>query len=196
MKLLLIDNYDSFTYNLVHLIEKIIGSKPDVRFNDAVDAASAAAYDRIIISPGPGLPSSAGNTMTIIDKLWQHTPILGVCLGHQAIAASMGFDLYNLPHPKHGVSESAFHHYNSLQPNPPFPLFRGMSETFPVGRYHSWAVKSDSVSRDFFVSATASDGCVMALEHRYLNLKGVQFHPESILTPQGEQIVHNWFYSA
>lgn len=193
MKILLVDNYDSFTYNLVHLVERILGCKPDVRYNDAVDAHEASSYDRIIISPGPGVPSEAGNVLSIIQSLWQTKPILGICLGHQAIAHGMGFSLYNLDHPNHGVSKSVINHYHSNSLQIPSPLFAGMDEEFNVGLYHSWAVNKASISADFFVSATTSNDCVMAMEHRHLNLKGVQFHPESILTPQGEQIVRNWF---
>ena len=186
MKILVFDNYDSFTYNLVHLTEKITGEKPDVFRNDQISLDEAAKYDRIILSPGPGIPAEAGLLLPLIKRFASSKPILGVCLGHQAIGEAFGAKLINLATVYHGVATKM----NLTQKSS--LLFKGMNDHFSAGRYHSWIIDKETLPDDFEVTATDDNGYIMAMQHKHFNLQSVQFHPESILTPEGETIMRNW----
>jgi anthranilate synthase component 2 len=193
MRLFLLDNYDSFTYNLVHLLSSITGQEITVQLNDEVDFELVAQHDRILLSPGPGLPSEAGQMPELIRRFASTHPILGVCLGHQALGEFFGGQLINLPTVHHGVS-----HFVSVENKvgeKPSKLFNGLPSGFEVGRYHSWAVEETSLPAAVKVTARDNDGVVMALEHQILDICGVQFHPESVLTPLGEAILRNWLNS-
>ncbi|MDI9358937.1 MAG: aminodeoxychorismate/anthranilate synthase component II [Phycisphaerales bacterium] len=187
MRVLLFDNYDSFTYNLLHLLAVHKHVQVSVCKNDKIDLASVKAYDKIVLSPGPGLPQQAGLLIPLIQNYYKIRPILGVCLGHQAIAVSFGGALYNLPDVFHGVSSDIIIN-QSMHPL----LFKGMNTVLKVGRYHSWAVDAHTLSPAFEVTATDEFGTIMAMQHRNLPIHSVQFHPESILTDQGLKIVSNW----
>ena len=184
MKCVIIDNYDSFTYNLAHLIKEVEG-EVTIFHNDDFQLNELECFDKIILSPGPGLPSQAGQLMNVIRHYAGYKPILGVCLGHQAIAESFGAKLENLSDVFHGVSAEIILPVNS-------PLFVGLKRPIIVGRYHSWAVSKDDFPDCLEIIAETSDGIIMALRHRDYNLYGIQFHPESVLTPQGNRILHNW----
>lgn len=184
MKCVIIDNYDSFTYNLAHLIKEV-GGEVTIFHNDDFQLNELECFDKIILSPGPGIPSQAGQLMNVIRHYAGHKPILGVCLGHQAIAESFGAKLENLSDVFHGVSAEIIQPINS-------PLFGGLKRPIIVGRYHSWAVSKDDFPDCLEIIAETSDGIIMALRHRDYNLYGIQFHPESVLTPQGNRILHNW----
>ncbi len=186
MKILVFDNYDSFTYNLVHLVEKIIHEKVEVFRNDQISLENIAAFDRIILSPGPGIPSEAGLLLPLIKKYASTKPILGVCLGHQAIAEAFGGTLINLDKVFHGVATPV------KTTNKVSPLFMGLNNTLEVGRYHSWIVSDKNFPDELEITAVDENGYIMALQHKTYNLQGVQFHPESVLTPCGEMILQNW----
>lgn len=186
MKILVFDNYDSFTYNLVHLVEKITGDRPDVFRNDELQLEDVEKYDRIILSPGPGVPKEAGLLLPLIKRYASSKPMLGVCLGHQAIAEAFGAKLTNLQTVYHGVAGKM------IRSEVPAVLFRGLKNEFEAGRYHSWIVEKESLPADFEVTATDENGHIMAMQHKNFDLQSVQFHPESILTPDGEQILRNW----
>ncbi len=187
MKLLILDNYDSFTYNIVHAVREE-GVTPTVARNDRITIPEVAAFDKIIISPGPGIPSEAGILPDLLQEYATKKPILGVCLGHQAIAERFGARLLNLPEVYHGLQKPA-----RLLVDDDY-LFDGLPATFPVGRYHSWVVDPEGFPGELEVTAVDDDGNIMALRHRELDVRGVQFHPESILTPQGSAIIHNWLF--
>ena len=184
MNIVIIDNYDSFTFNLVHLIESL-GAKVTVLKNDSFDLVDLEPYDKIVLSPGPGLPSEAGKTMEVIKAYAKTKPILGVCLGHQAIAMAYGGTLTNLSKVCHGISTQGTNLGNDL-------IFEGLSTQVPMGRYHSWVVTPQSVSDPLEVTALSDDGQIMGIRHKQLRLHGIQFHPESILTPDGRTIMNNW----
>ena len=193
MKILVFDNYDSFTYNLVHLVEKIIGDKVDVYRNDQLELGKIAAYDKIILSPGPGLPSEAGLLLPLIKQYAATKSILGVCLGHQAIAESFGGKLLNLSQVFHGVSLPV----NVVKRAAPgirlnADLFDGMPDSFMAGRYHSWVVDPAGFPDELEITAKDPGGHIMAFRHRKYDVLGVQFHPESVLTPEGERVMRNW----
>jgi anthranilate synthase/aminodeoxychorismate synthase-like glutamine amidotransferase len=181
--ILLIDNYDSFTYNLAHLFGEL-GAEVHVRRNDDVDAdeAERLAPSYLVVSPGPGRPESAGETLRILGRMARRVPTLGVCLGHQAIAQAFGGEVGPARELVHGKAGIVRHDTRGL--------FAGLPEELPAGRYHSLAVTR--VPRDFEVSATAPDGEVMAMRHRELPIDGIQFHPESVLTPLGPKIAQNF----
>ncbi len=183
-KCVVVDNYDSFTYNLVHLIKEI-GADVTVVRNDGFRLEALAAFDRIVLSPGPGIPSEAGLLKEVIRHYAGIKPILGVCLGHQAIAEVFGARLSNLPDVFHGVS-------TAVKQLAETPLFAGLPEHFPVGRYHSWIVERESMPDCLEITAESSEGLIMALHHRTYNIHGIQFHPESVLTPDGKRIMANW----
>jgi len=185
MKLLVFDNYDSFTYNLVHIVEKILDTKVDVVKNDEIDLAEVEAYDKIILSPGPGIPNEAGLLLPLIKKYAASKSILGVCLGHQAIAESFGGSLINLEEVYHGVATPI-----SITGDP--DLFNGLDKEIAVGRYHSWIVDAGTLPSELEITARDENNYIMAMKHRNYNVKGVQFHPESVLTPAGETIIKNW----
>ena len=187
MKILLIDNYDSFTYNLLHLIKKACGSgcHIDIVLNDKITADQAGLYDYIIISPGPGIPSEAGNIMDIIGCLYMSRPILGICLGHQAIAEAFGARLECCSKPFHGVKSQIDILDHSA-------LFKGFGNKLNVGRYHSWCVDGKSMPECLKVTAVSNDGAIMAISHKLYKVHGVQFHPESFITGSGVEIIRNF----
>ncbi|NNK89170.1 MAG: aminodeoxychorismate/anthranilate synthase component II [Saprospiraceae bacterium] len=184
MKILVIDNYDSFTYNLVYILRK---EYPDTAIfrNDKITPEQCLAYDSIILSPGPGIPRDAGNLCSIIESCAGKVPILGVCLGHQAIAEYLGGKIRMLEKVYHGVQSLVRH------TNDPQGIFDNIPDLFHAGRYHSWDVISNG-HENFQVTAFSEDECIMAIQNSEMNLYGIQFHPESILTPQGETIVKNY----
>lgn len=185
MKILVFDNYDSFTYNLVHLVEKITGIKVDVFRNDQIALEDIAKYDKIILSPGPGIPSEAGLLLDVIKEYAATKSILGVCLGHQAIGEVFGGTLKNLDNVFHGIATPCKLSANSH-------LFKGLPETIEVGRYHSWILTDENFPPELEVTARDDNNYIMGLQHKKYDVQGVQFHPESVLTPDGEQIVSNW----
>jgi anthranilate synthase component 2 len=189
MNILLLDNYDSFTYNLVHAVEKLSHNRVAVYRNDEIALEEIQKFDKIILSPGPGIPSEAGLLLQVIQEYAASKSILGVCLGHQAIGEAFGAKLVNLDTVHHGVAHpiTLTDHLSRL--------FEGLPETFEVGRYHSWALADEDFPADLQVTARDSRGCIMALQHVDYAIQGVQFHPESILTPFGEKIIKNWLNS-
>lgn len=184
MKLLIFDNYDSFTYNIVHAVREL-GIEPDIFRNDAISIDEIDRYDKIIISPGPGIPSEAGILPELLRRYSPDKSILGVCLGEQAIGECFGATLVNLPEVYHGLQKDV------LITIPDY-IFEGMPDRFPVGRYHSWVVSPENLPDDLEVTAVDDDGNIMALRHKSFDVCGVQFHPESILTPDGINIFRNW----
>jgi anthranilate synthase component 2 len=185
MKILVIDNYDSFTYNLVHLLHEL-NQDAEVWRNDKFELKDVAAFDKILLSPGPGIPSEAGLLLQVIEKYAATKSILGVCLGQQAIAEVFGGELYNLEKPVHGTAT------NIVVKDPNEVVFRGLPQTFKVGRYHSWAVKSENLPKELIITAEDEKGVMMALRHQDLDVRGVQFHPESVLTQFGKEMIKNW----
>ena len=190
MKILVFDNYDSFTYNLVHLVKKITGEKVDVYRNDQITLADVAAYDKIILSPGPGIPKEAGLLLPLIKEYAATKSILGVCLGHQAIAEAFGGTLINLSTVFHGVATPV--KIIPPQAGQKSKILQGLPETIEVGRYHSWIVSDDNFPEELEVTARDGNGYIMGLQHKEFDVQGVQFHPESVLTPDGEKILQNW----
>lgn len=188
MKILVIDNYDSFTYNLVHLLNEL-GHDAEVWRNDKFKIADVEAFDKILLSPGPGIPSEAGLLLEVIKTYAKTKSILGVCLGQQAIAEVFGGELYNLEKPVHGTAT------NIVITDPEEVVFKGLENGFKIGRYHSWAVKSDNLPEELLITATDEKGVMMALRHRDLDVRGVQFHPESVLTENGKEMIANWLDS-
>ena len=190
MKILVFDNYDSFTYNLVHLVEKITHTKVDVFRNDELPMEKAKEYDKIILSPGPGIPSEAGMLLPLIKEYAATKSILGVCLGHQAIGEAFGGTLTNLSTVYHGVATPVV--VRSEKSGVRSPLFEGLPDTIEVGRYHSWVVDENKFPEDLEITARDANGFIMGLQHLKFDVQGVQFHPESVLTPDGEKILRNW----
>jgi anthranilate synthase component 2 len=188
MKVLVFDNYDSFTYNLVHLVQKILGEKVEVFRNDQIPLEKVADYDKIILSPGPGIPEEAGLLLPLIKEYAASKSILGVCLGHQAIGQAFGGSIENLSTVYHGVATNCNLSVDA-------PLFKGLPGHIPVGRYHSWIVKQKGFPQELEITATDDNGFIMALQHKKYDVQGVQFHPESVLTPDGETILRNWLKS-
>jgi anthranilate synthase component 2 len=189
MKILVFDNYDSFTYNLVHLIEQITGNRVDVYRNDELPLEKVKDYDKILLSPGPGVPSEAGLLLPLIKEYAATKSILGVCLGHQAIGEAFGGTLTNLSTVYHGIATPVQQLANEGKHS---RLFEGLAEEFVVGRYHSWVVDQQDFPTDLQITAKEEHGYIMALEHKTYDVQGVQFHPESILTPDGAIILKNW----
>lgn len=187
MKILVFDNYDSFTYNLVHMVEKILHQKVDVYRNDQISLDKVDNYDKIILSPGPGLPEEAGLLLPLIKAYAPTKSILGVCLGHQAIAQVFGGKLENLSTVYHGVSSTV-----QLNKECGGNLFDELPENMVVGRYHSWIVSDNSFPEQLEVTARDENQYIMALKHKHYDVQGVQFHPESVLTPDGEKLMRNW----
>lgn len=185
MKILIFDNYDSFTYNLVHLVKELGFTDVDVHRNDKIALEDIAKYDKIILSPGPGIPSEAGLLLPLIKEYAGKKPILGVCLGHQAIGESFGAKLSNLEDVYHGVA-------TKIEVIKPDYIFEGLDKELEVGRYHSWIVDKEGLPGCIEVTAVDSNGQIMALRHKEYDIHGVQFHPESVLTPAGEIIVRNF----
>lgn len=185
MKILIFDNYDSFTYNLVHLVKELGYTDVDVFRNDKIALEDVAKYDKIILSPGPGIPSEAGLLLPLIKAYAGKKPILGVCLGHQAIGEAFGAQLKNLEDVYHGVATRI----NITQPD---YIFDTLGRELEVGRYHSWIVDNNGLPDCIEITATDNNGQIMALKHKEFDVHGVQFHPESVLTPAGETIVKNF----
>ena len=185
-KILVFDNYDSFTYNLVHLVEKITHQKVDVFRNDQLPLEKVKDYDKIILSPGPGIPEEAGLLLPLIKEYSATKSILGVCLGHQAIGQAFGGSLTNLDKVYHGVATNI----NIL--NEEAPLLKGLGKQLLVGRYHSWIVANENFPANLEITAVDDNGYIMALQHKSFDVQAVQFHPESVLTPDGEKLMRNW----
>lgn len=190
MKILVFDNYDSFTYNLVHLVEKITHTKADVYRNDQIALEKVKEYDKIILSPGPGIPEEAGLLLPLIKEYAATKSILGVCLGHQAIGEAFGGKLVNLETVYHGVATAI--EVRGKKSVVRSQLFEGLPDRFEVGRYHSWIVSDEGFPGELEVTARDENGYIMALQHKAFDVQGVQFHPESVLTPDGEKILRNW----
>lgn len=186
MKILVFDNYDSFTYNLVHLVESIIGEKVDVFRNDAIALEEINKYDKIILSPGPGIPEESGLLLPLIKEYAATKSIFGVCLGQQAIGEAFGGTLVNLKNVYHGVATTI----EIL--NPDVKIFKNLPREIQGGRYHSWVVSDEDFPDCLEITARDEDNYIMALQHKTLDVCGVQFHPESVLTPDGEKIFRNW----
>ncbi len=183
---LLIDNYDSFTYNLVQLVEQSGNVKITVIKNDRIEETDISKYQKVIISPGSGLPSEAGGLMLFLQKWAKTKSILGICLGHQAIAEFFGGKLFNLNQVIHGIAKPTIITADTSN------LLRNITSPFDVGLYHSWAVSHKSFPDCLEITAQTNDGIIMALRHKTYNICGLQFHPESIMTPIGKQIIKNW----
>lgn len=197
MKIVIIDNYDSFTYNLAHLVREL-GVEVTVVRNDQFRLEDLEVYSKIILSPGPGIPSEAGLLLDVIRRYANSKPILGVCLGHQAIGEVFGGKLENLSEVFHGVATEGTILGNDA-------IFSGLPRRIVMGRYHSWVVSRDQFPDCLEITATSDEGQqvgdgtsgmgqIMALKHKTLNVRGIQFHPESILTPDGKQIIQNWLF--
>lgn len=184
MKIIIIDNYDSFTYNLSHLVKQL-DADVTVWRNDQFTLSQLEPFDKIILSPGPGIPSEAGLLLDVIRTYAGRKPILGVCLGHQAIGEVFGAKLINLSDVFHGVATEGTQLQND-------PIFDGLPRRITMGRYHSWVVSREGFPDCLEITAESDEGQIMALRHRHYNIHGIQFHPESVLTPQGTQIVSNW----
>lgn len=189
-RILVFDNYDSFTYNLVHLVEKITHLKVDVYRNDQIALGKVKDYDKIILSPGPGIPDEAGLLLPLIKEYAATKSILGVCLGHQAIGQAFGGTLTNLSSVFHGVATPVkIQNPKSKKQN---GVLNNLTATIEVGRYHSWVVSKENFPAELEITAEDENGYIMALQHKTFDVQGVQFHPESVLTPSGEQIMRNW----
>jgi anthranilate synthase component 2 len=186
MKILVLDNYDSFTYNLVHYLEEIARQEVEVFRNDQITVEQAASYDKIVLSPGPGIPNEAGILKPLIEKLASTHSILGVCLGCQAIAEVFGGSIRNLSTVFHGVATPI-----SVCDRREL-LFNTLPDTFMGGRYHSWVVNVNDLPASINITARDMQGQIMALSHNTYDVRGVQFHPESILTEHGKQMIKNW----
>lgn len=190
MKILVFDNYDSFTYNLVHLVEKITHEKVDVHRNDQIPLEKVKEYDKIILSPGPGIPEEAGLLLPLIKEYASSKSILGVCLGHQAIGQAFGGKLINLSSVFHGVATRI--EVGGQKSEARSRLFEGLPNELEVGRYHSWVVSKEDFPEELEITAEDDNGIIMGLQHKNYDVQGVQFHPESVLTPKGEEIMRNW----
>ncbi|MBS1622001.1 MAG: aminodeoxychorismate/anthranilate synthase component II [Bacteroidetes bacterium] len=190
MKILVFDNYDSFTYNLVHLVEKILHQKVAVFRNDQIPLENVKEYDKIILSPGPGIPEEAGLLLPLIMEYAATKSILGVCLGQQAIGEAFGGKLENLSTVYHGVATAIKIKKEKLRKES--HLFDGMPSEFEAGRYHSWIVSKENFPDELEITAEDDNGYIMGLQHKKYDVQGVQFHPESVLTPMGEMIMKNW----
>lgn len=186
MRILVFDNYDSFTYNLVHLVEKILHEEVEVHRNDQIPLEKVKEFDKIILSPGPGIPQEAGLLLPLIKEYASSKSILGVCLGHQAIGEAFGGKLVNLSTVYHGVATDCQLSIVNCR------LFEGLPENIEVGRYHSWIVSEENFPKELEVTARDENNYIMGLQHKTFDVQGVQFHPESVLTPMGEQILRNW----
>ena len=184
MKIVIIDNYDSFTYNLSHLIKEL-GAEVTVWRNDQFQLQQLEAFDKIVLSPGPGIPSEAGLLLDVIRTYAGKKPIFGVCLGHQAIGEVFGAQLINLSDVFHGVATEGTQFGNDA-------VFAGLPRRITMGRYHSWVVSKDNFPGCLEITAESDEGQIMALRHKEFDIHGIQFHPESVLTPDGRQILRNW----
>lgn len=185
MKILLVDNYDSFTYNLLHLVKELGNIEVTVARNDEIELDEIAVYDKIILSPGPGIPEEAGLLLPIIKRYAPIKPILGVCLGHQAIGQVFGAQLENLSEVVHGIQ-------SNIKLTGDEELFASLGKSINVGRYHSWVISREDFPSELQVTATSNEGQIMAIKHKTYNVHGIQFHPESVLTPKGRVIIQNF----
>ena len=196
MKILVFDNYDSFTYNLVHLVEKITHQKVEVHRNDQIKLEEVKQFDKIILSPGPGIPCEAGLLLPLIREYASTKSILGVCLGHQAIGEAFGGALINLSTVYHGVATKIRlikeQVSNGKNPGQQHDLFSDLPAELEVGRYHSWILSDENFPAELEITARDENNYIMAIQHRKYDVQGVQFHPESVLTPDGETILKNW----
>ena len=184
MKIVIIDNYDSFTYNLAHLIKEL-GAEVTVLRNDQFQLNELEKFDKIVLSPGPGIPSEAGLLLDVIRTYAGRKPMLGVCLGHQAIGEAFGGKLENLSEVYQGVSTDGTQFGNDI-------IFDGLSRRITMGRYHSWVVSKEDFPKCLEITAESDEGQIMALRHRSYEIHGIQFHPESVLTPEGKTIIKNF----
>lgn len=185
MKILVLDNYDSFTYNLVHII-RALGFPMDIHRNDKISLDEVKKYDKILLSPGPGIPDEAGIMKEVIKTYGPTKSILGVCLGHQGIGEVFGAKLFNIPKVLHGVTS-----VTEVKDDGEY-LFKNVPKTFNATHYHSWAIVPETIKGDLKVTAINNEGLVMAVSHQSYDVRGVQFHPESIMTPEGPRIIENW----
>jgi anthranilate synthase component II len=186
MKVLVIDNYDSFTYNLVHII-RVSRVSVDIFRNDKIRLEEVKKYDKIMLSPGPGIPDEAGIMKQVIHEYGPSKSILGICLGHQGIAEVYGATLYNIPNVLHGVTSVGEVKGNDY-------IFHGVPRKFQATHYHSWAVRPESITADLEITAINNEGVIMGLKHIRYDVRGLQFHPESIMTPEGPQMIKNWLH--
>lgn len=189
MHIVIIDNYDSFTYNLAHLVREL-GAAVTVYRNDQFELPQLEAFDKIILSPGPGIPSEAGLLLDVIRTYAGRKPMLGVCLGHQAIGEVFGGKLSNLSDVYHGVATDG-----TVLDHSATSLFAGLPDRVTIGRYHSWVVSKDGFPDCLEITAESDEGQIMGLRHRDYDIQGIQFHPESVLTPDGRQMIANWLNS-
>jgi anthranilate synthase component II len=185
MKILVLDNYDSFTYNLVHIV-RALGYALDIFRNDKISVEEVKKYDKILLSPGPGIPDEAGIMKNVIREYGPSKSILGICLGHQGIGEVYGASLFNIPKVLHGVTSIA-----RITDDDEY-LFKSIPKTFQATHYHSWAIVPESINGEMKVTATNDEGLVMGLRHRKYDVRGLQFHPESIMTPEGPKMIENW----
>ena len=185
MKILVLDNYDSFTYNLVHIV-RALGYEVDIFRNDKIALEDVRKYDKILLSPGPGIPDEAGIMKQVIKTYVPEKSILGVCLGLQGIGEVYGAKLYNIPRVLHGVTS-----FTEVKDTDDY-IFEGVSPRFQATHYHSWAVLPDTVNGDLRITAVNEENLVMGLRHSKYDVRGVQFHPESIMTPEGPRMIENW----
>ena len=186
MKIVIIDNYDSFTYNLSHLVKEL-GAEVTVLRNDKFELPQLEAFSKIILSPGPGIPSEAGLLLDVIRTYAGRKPILGVCLGHQAIGEVFGGKLENLSDVFHGVATEGTQFGND-------EIFYDLPTRITMGRYHSWVVSKENFPDCLEITAESDEGQIMALKHKEYNIRGIQFHPESVLTPDGRKMLQNWMF--
>lgn len=186
MKIAIIDNYDSFTYNLSHLVKEL-GAEVTVFRNDQFELPQLESFSKIILSPGPGIPSEAGLLLDVIRTYAGKKPILGVCLGHQAIGEVFGGKLENLSEVFHGIATEGTQFGND-------EIFSGLSSRVTMGRYHSWVVSKENFPDCLEITAESDEGQIMALRHKTMNIRGIQFHPESVLTPDGKKMLQNWMF--
>ncbi len=192
-RILLIDNYDSFVFNVLHLLKRVTSCNTDICFNDKIPFENIGSYSHIVLSPGPGVPSEAGELLKVIDVCKESHSILGICLGHQAIAQYFGATLINLKHPLHG-------HKSLLKVTDPLDPITGTLTSCEdnivlqeVGLYHSWAVSPENLPECLSVGSVNEEGVIMSIYHRRLAVFGVQFHPESVISSNGERVISNWF---
>jgi len=185
MKILVLDNYDSFTYNLVHII-RALGYAMDIFRNDKIAVEEVKKYDKILLSPGPGIPDEAGIMKKVIAEYGPTKSILGICLGHQGIGEVYGARLFNIPKVLHGVTSTT-----QVTDEEEY-LFRNVPRTFQATHYHSWAVLGETINGELKITATNDEGLVMGIRHKRFDVRGLQFHPESIMTPEGPKMIENW----
>lgn len=186
MKILVLDNYDSFTYNLIHYLKELTDAPIDVYRNDKITIEEVDKYDKILLSPGPGIPKEAGILLDLIKTYAASKSILGICLGHQAIAEAFGGELYNLPNVYHGVE-------TTMRITDPYEdLFKNVPVEFTAGRYHSWNVVKETLPNCFTITAQDEEGIIMGISHKIYDVRGLQFHPESVLTAEGKKMISNW----